>query len=100
MRRKTTISASVLIIVTLIGIFFVVFTTFGQPASSSAVQVGRYSVAVDGENAYLVDTMTGCVWRKTAQLPFTLMAVEGLLEVPPHPKDKADAVREIPEKCR
>jgi len=78
----------------------VVFGTFSQTTSSSVDQVGRYSIAVDGENAYLVDTATGCVWRKTSQLPFTLMSVEGILEVPPHPKDKEDAVRQIPEKCR
>ncbi len=98
--RKTAISVSISIGVLLISIFMFVFGTFGQTTKGPGYQVGRYSVAVNGESAYLVDTLTGCVWRKPPQLPFMLISVEGLFEVPPHPKDEKDPARTIPARCQ
>ena len=99
---KTAITTSTIILVLFIGIFLLVYVTFGQSSSKSSLgdQMGRYGIAVNGEHAYLVDTVTGCVWRKSAQLPFILMSVEGLLEVPPHPKDDKAPPRKVPEKCQ
>jgi hypothetical protein len=100
--RKTAISISTSIILILISIFTLSFGTFGQSTSRSRSldQVGRYSIAVNEESAYLVDTVTGCVWRKPPQLPFILISVEGLFEVSPNPKDEKGAARQIPDRCQ
>lgn len=100
LQEKMVILAATLLLAIFIGSFVFVIGTFGQNTSTSTNQIGRYSVAVDEEHAYLLDTVTGCVWRRTAQLPFILMSVEGILEVPPHPLDTETASRKIPEKCR
>ena len=100
--RKTTILVSTSISVLLISIFVLNIGTFGQSPSNSRPndQVGRYSIAVNGESAYLVDSVTGCVWRKPPQLPFILISVEGLFEVPPNPVDDKEPARKIPARCQ
>ena len=97
---KTATPVFISIVVLVMGIFMVVFGTFGQTTEGPENQVGRYSVAVNGESAYLVDTVTGCIWRKPPQLPFILISVEGLFEVPPHPKDEEAPARKIPARCQ
>ncbi len=98
--RSTAIPVCISIVVLLVGIFMFVFGSFGQTTEKPRDQVGRYSVAVNGESAYLVDSVTGCVWRKPPQLPFILISVEGLIEVPPSPKEEKDQERKIPARCQ
>lgn len=98
--RKAAISVSISFVALLVGVFAFVLGTFGQTTEGPGNQVGRYSVAVNGESAYLVDSVTGCVWRKPPQLPFILISVEGLIEVPPHPKDDKEPERKIPARCQ
>jgi hypothetical protein len=100
--------ASLVIIIAIV--FGWVLGSSGKASQGPGNQPGRYSIAVAGDQALLVDTLTGCVWRAiTLKMPqshisfpgdLRLVSVEGLVDVPPMPKEQGDPPRRFPEVCR
>jgi hypothetical protein len=74
---------------------------------------GRYAIAVSNDHAIILDTKVGCAWHansiklqqtggvnSTVLSKFTLISIEGLIDIPQRSQEAGQTPRNIPEKCR